>query len=318
MKHIHHDLMKRLGILFMAALMLISLMPRGQTVSAAEGGWREDIELTGDYTGIFTLNSNTSEIFNAANATPGNSWTGSITIQNKAEQPMEAALLTITSNLKDLIVYEALSLDICIAEECLYSGSYGDTPDQITPFYVIPAGKSLVLDVTIGLPESVGNEIMGKKMDSTWTFEARYPKDANRHVMSPYTVKYINKETGKSLADDKNAYGQNGTVVTEKAPDIKGYQPDASEKRITLGKTGNLIVFYYTKIENTAAATPPGNEPPGPVKTGTDHSTGNTTPVSYGMVSALCILGGIVTYLRILSAKNRNLRSTIGGVENER
>lgn len=300
------DFVRRLFSLLLLVPLFFGLIMPSQAAQASEGGWAEKIELTGDYTGTFTLNSNTSEIFRAEDAVPGNSWRGSITIKNKAKQPMEAALLTITSNLEDLVVYNALSLDICVGDMCLYSAGYGDTPDQIMPFYVIPAGKSLVLDVTIGLPETIGNEIMGKDMDSTWTFEARYPGESSDHSMVPYTVSYIYQKTGEPLLKDKLSYGTIGSKVTEKALDIKGYQPDAGEKSITLAMDNNLITFVYEKSEASARPDSLGRETPSSVKTGQDLDVSNSSPIIYGILGVLCLLAGIVTYLRMLFAINRN------------
>ncbi len=253
----------RLGLLLLAALLLFGLSPLALTARAApDDGWKENIELTGNFTGTFTLDSSTSQIFRVDNAAPGDSWTGTITIRNKAGGPMEVALLSIASELEDLALYNALTLDIKVGNTTVYSGSYGATPVPVTPFYVVPAGTSMQLTATVAFPPHYGNEMMGKEMDSTWIFEARYLGDGPGPALYPYTVKYLDAETGAPLADDKTAYAPYGESVTEYALDIEGYTPDASEKSITIRAKNNLITFYYEKAElPSEPSTPPSDEP---------------------------------------------------------
>lgn len=318
----------RLGVLLLAALLLFGLSPLAQSAHAApDDGWKENIELTGNFTGTFSLDSNTSQIFRVNNAAPGDSWTGTITIRNNAGGPMEVALLTIVSELEDLALFNALTLDIRVEDTTVYSGSYGATPKQISPYYVVPAGTSMQLTATVAFPAHYGNEMMGKKMNSTWTFDARYLGDGPGPALYPYTVKYLDKDTKKPLADDKTAYGPYGEEVTEYALDIDGYTPDASEKSITIRAKNNLIVFYYEKEETPS--TPPSESPdpdpdpsehpsadpsdplpqpsdkPGGVQTGNDLSESNTTPAIYILIALLCIAAILVTYLRVRSAKRR-------------
>ena len=64
------DLTRRMYRLFLLVPLLFCLMTLPQATQASEGGWAENIELTGDYTGTFTLNSNTAEIFRAEDGVP--------------------------------------------------------------------------------------------------------------------------------------------------------------------------------------------------------------------------------------------------------
>lgn len=66
-----------------------------------------------------------------------------------------------------------------------------------------------------------------------------------------YTVKYLEKDTGKELASPKTAETSNA-VITEKFVQIKGYAPDAYQKRLVLSAENNVITFWYTKDETHA------------------------------------------------------------------
>ena len=64
----------------------------------------------------------------------------------------------------------------------------------------------------------------------------------------PYTVKYVDKETGESLHTDKVVSDNRKAVVTETFVQIKDYMPDAYQKRLVVTKGGeNVLYFYYTK-----------------------------------------------------------------------
>lgn len=69
----------------------------------------------------------------------------------------------------------------------------------------------------------------------------------------PYTVKYINRETGDSVFDgktveDKVVPDNRKAVVTETFKVIPGYMPDAYQKRLVVTADGeNILIFYYIK-----------------------------------------------------------------------
>lgn len=64
----------------------------------------------------------------------------------------------------------------------------------------------------------------------------------------PYTVKYVEKDTGKILADDKVVSDNRKAVVTETFRPISGYMPDAYQKRLVITADGeNVLYFYYSK-----------------------------------------------------------------------
>lgn len=211
----------RRSILLLAALLLLLLSPMAQTAQAAsDGGWQENIELTGNFDGTFTLDSNTSHIFQAENAAPGDSWTGDITIQNHAEDPMEVALLSIVSELDDLALYNALTLNIQVDGTEIYSGSYGKTPEQITSYYELSPGESMVLNVTVEFPAHYGNEMISKQMNSTWTFDARYPdngSDLGEQPSDKPSSDSSEKPTGthSEVSSEKPSATQTGNDLSE-------------------------------------------------------------------------------------------------------
>lgn len=63
----------------------------------------------------------------------------------------------------------------------------------------------------------------------------------------PYTVKYVDKDTGKEISDKKISNGDYKKEITESAINIKDYTLcDDENKTITIGKNGNEIIFYYS------------------------------------------------------------------------
>ena len=70
----------------------------------------------------------------------------------------------------------------------------------------------------------------------------------------PYTVKYLEKGTGKLLHSEKYVAENKKSVVTEKFEQINGYMPDAYQKRLVLSADGeeNVLTFWYTKDDEHA------------------------------------------------------------------
>lgn len=66
-----------------------------------------------------------------------------------------------------------------------------------------------------------------------------------------YTVKYLEKGTGKQLADPKTVTTRDA-VVTETFKQISGYAPDAYQKRLVLAAENNEIIFWYVKDDTHA------------------------------------------------------------------
>ena len=66
----------------------------------------------------------------------------------------------------------------------------------------------------------------------------------------PYTVKYLNKETGEPVATEKTVSDNRKAVVTETFVPVSGMMPDAYQKRLVVSAEDgavNEIIFYYTE-----------------------------------------------------------------------
>lgn len=66
----------------------------------------------------------------------------------------------------------------------------------------------------------------------------------------PYTVKYLNKETGEPVATEKTVANNRKAVVTETFEPVSGMMPDAYQKRLVVSAEDgavNEIIFYYTE-----------------------------------------------------------------------
>jgi len=286
---------KRILALLLLCILMISILPNYAHATTYVG--EEHIELDGTFTGRFDLSSNKSELFNLKDIVPGDKWSGKIVVKNSGEENMEFALLSIVSNLEDNSLFDELTLTLSSSESVLYSGKYGgsntfvegDASSQITGYYVVNPGKTFVMDVTVALPESAGNEVMGKEMHSTWTFEARY--------MSPYGPTYHNYEVhyvdedGKVLLPDKTGKAPFAYTVVEKAPSIWGYRPDAEKKSIVIGDGENEITFVYSVDDK-------------PAQTGMDLLTATTTSTVIWIIGLLAVMILIIS-LRIKAEKRR-------------
>lgn len=98
----------------------------------------------------------------------------------------------------------------------------------------------------------------------------------------PYTVKYLEKDTGKVLKTEKHAETRDA-VITEKFEFIQGYAPDAYQKRLILSanEEENVIIFWY--VADTEHA---------PVQI--IHWTQNISGDSYTEYSSNTILNGVI------------------------
>lgn len=65
----------------------------------------------------------------------------------------------------------------------------------------------------------------------------------------PYTVRYLEKGTNKVLHTEKYVADNKKSVVTEKFEQVKGYMPDAYQKRLILSanEAENVLYFWYTE-----------------------------------------------------------------------
>lgn len=231
----------------------------------------EYIELDGTFTGRFELSSNKMHLFQLKDIVPGDQWSGTIHVKNSCYDKMEFSIVSVISNLEDVLLFDALVTEIRVDDEVIYNGTYGYQDDKtfMTAFYPIEPGKSLDFDITVTLPPTVGNEMMGKTMESTWTFEARYYYNPPPVKEYDYVVRYVDKE-GNALIDSKTGQALLDETVTETAPSIAGYIPDEDTKSIVIRDGDNEIVFVYDQVP--VPPTPKSDDIP---KTGYDSIKSN-------------------------------------------
>lgn len=177
MKQKAHRLARAVPAWILVVLLIFSLVPVAHAAESEQTKtqvYEGEIELTGAYSGKFSLDSSDVYLFKLENIAPGDSWEGKIHVKNSASDKMEISILSIVSNLEDTKLFDALDLKISLGDKEIYSGSYGKTVEPVSTFYEIPAGKDITFNVVVTFPKECGNEYQGTKMDSTWTFEGRY------------------------------------------------------------------------------------------------------------------------------------------------
>lgn len=140
-------------------LLILSMVPVAHAdETARKQVYEGEIELTGKYSGKFSLDSSDLYLFQLENMAPGDSWEGKIHVKNSASSKMEIAILSIVSDLEDTKLFNALDLKISLGDKEIYKGSYGKTEEPISTFYEIPAGKTITFDVKVTFPKECGNE----------------------------------------------------------------------------------------------------------------------------------------------------------------
>lgn len=125
--------------------------------------------------------------------------------------------------------------------EQLYSGSFtvnGKDALDIGPKYKVPAPK-------------LDNYVLKKGIDpaeETLTIQEPNKTIWFGYVLAPQklTIKHVDKETGKSIADDDTSLsGTIGQTITLKALDIPGYTPEKNEVQYTFKAKDNEYTFFY-------------------------------------------------------------------------
>ena len=230
----------RLVSVLLVVLLLLGAMPF--MASAAETTNNEYIELDGSFTGKFDLSSNTTKLFHLENISPGDQWSGTLHVKNSCKAAMDFAFVSVTNDLEDTVLFDALVTEVSHNGQTIYDGAYGfySADQYMSKFYSLAPGETLAFDIVVTLPADVGNLVMNKSMLSTWTFEARYYE-------APYVVRYED-EDGNPLAPEKNDFAPIGDTVVEKAIDIEDYTPDKPSKSIVIKEEGNVITFVYSKV----------------------------------------------------------------------
>lgn len=167
----------RCASILLVLLLLLSAVPFRALASETSDNNIATYILTGEFEGQFDLSSEKYTLFHLEDLIPGDYYTGSIEIKNKAAGDMAVSLLTITSDISDMVLFDALDLEISHDGYTIYSGSYNTDLDPITEHFRVSKGKTLVFDYKVGLPLKATNEVQGRIMDSTWTFEALYAEE---------------------------------------------------------------------------------------------------------------------------------------------
>ena len=204
-----------------------------------------------------------------ADPTPANPTNGSYTfvgwfyMENGVEKAFDFANMPVNKDLQVYgkwssnvlkeytIYYKIQGTDTEIADPTTGSGLAG-----ITKTFDAKGGTDLYADYQEGYfpvtkSHSLTIDINATEENNTNVYTFWYvQKDA-----VPYTVKYLNKETGAAVAPEKTVSDNRKAVVTETFVPVSGMMPDAYQKRLVVSaKEGavNEIIFYYTKDDKHA------------------------------------------------------------------
>ena len=147
---------------------------------------------------------------------------------------------------KYTIYYKIQGTDTEIADPTTGSGLAG-----ITKTFEAKGGTDLYADYQEGYfpvtkSHSMTIDINATEENDTNVYTFWYvQKDA-----VPYTVRYLNKETGQPVATEKTVNDNRKAVVTETFVPVSGMMPDAYQKRLVVSAEEgavNEIIFYYTE-----------------------------------------------------------------------
>ena len=154
------------------------------------------------------------------------------------------------------IYYKIQGTDTEIAAPTKGSGLAG-----VTKTFEAKGGTELYADYQVGYfpvtkSHSLTLDINATEENDTNVFTFWYVQKEE----VPYTVKYLNKETGAPVATEKTVSDNRKAVVTETFVPVNGMMPDAYQKRlvVSVDENGdpdtdhNVIIFYYTKDDKHA------------------------------------------------------------------
>ena len=199
-----------------------------------------------------------------ADPTPAKPTNGSYTfigwfyMDNGVEKAFDFANMPVT---KDMQVYGKWSSNV-LKEYTIYY-KIQDTDTEIAA----PTTGSGLAGVTKTFEAKGGTDLYAKYQEGyfpvtkshslTLDINATEQNDTNVYTFwyvqkeaVPYTVKYLNKETGASVATAKTVSDNRKAVVTETFVPVSGMMPDAYQKRLVVSaEVGavNEIIFYYTE-----------------------------------------------------------------------
>lgn len=179
-------------------------------------------------------------------------------LENGVEKAFDPANMPVTKDLQlygkwssnvlkeYTIYYKIQGTDTEIAAPTTGSGLAG-----ITKTFEAKGGTDLYTDYQEGYfpvakSHSLTLDINATEENDTNVFTFWYV----RKKAVPYTVKYLNKETGVPVAPEKTVEDNRKAVVTETFVPVKDMLPDAYQKRLVVSAEEgavNEIIFYYTE-----------------------------------------------------------------------
>ena len=200
-----------------------------------------------------------SKVTDVANPTNGSyTFVGWFYMENGVEKAFDFANMPVN---KDMKVYGKWSSNVLKQYTIYYKIQGTDTEIAapttgsalagVTKTFEAKGGADLYADYQEGYfpvtkSHSLTLDINATAENDTNTFTFWYvQKDA-----VPYTVKYLNKETGESVATEKTVSDNRKAVVTETFVPVNGMLPDAYQKRLVVSAEEgavNEIIFYYTE-----------------------------------------------------------------------
>lgn len=211
----------------------------GETISVQHGSKVESvpsIPITGGYTfvGWFYMDGNTEKAFDFENM--------------PVNKDMDVYAKWSSNVLKQYFIYYKTKDTDTGTDTEIAAPTVGSALAGISKTFDAKGGTDLYVGYQEGyFPETKSHTITididddGNNIYTFW-----YVKKA----AVPYTVKYINKETGEALVTEKVVPDNLKAVVTETFVPVSGYMPDAYQKRLVVSDEANAvneIIFYYTE-----------------------------------------------------------------------
>ena len=178
-------------------------------------------------------------------------------VDNGVEKAFDFASMPVT---KDMDVYAKWSSNTLVAYTINYKLEDGTAIASSTTGYAL-AGNSKTFEAKAGEQLNEGYEEGYFPRVSSHTIEMSI-KGVNEYNFIyeeaekvPYTVKYLDANTGENLHEEKIVDDNRKSVVTEYAVTINGYLPNVFQQRLILsigGDKDNTLIFYYTKDDEHA------------------------------------------------------------------
>lgn len=145
--------------------------------------YASDVEITGTFSDKFQLSSSEGDLFDIPIMNPGDTWVGTIEINNQTKNKMEVQLVEVINKIDDGFLYDALLVKVEIDGKVYYEGPYNKIPKS--EWLPMEDGTTKTVKVTLSFPGDCGNEYQNKSFDSLWKFEARLPEGAPEKPVEP-------------------------------------------------------------------------------------------------------------------------------------